>query len=90
MWFSRRHVYKFRQRKLFFSEVPKVDVFDFGTKLFNSGETKQKSGSVFYYMLIFVLRIKQYNYILLNIICFFHFNATYISKFCTYILLFYI
>ena len=32
---SHRHVYKFRQRNLFFSEVPKVDLFDFGTKLFN-------------------------------------------------------
>ena len=33
--FSNRHVYKFRQRNLFFSKVPKVDLFDFGTKLFN-------------------------------------------------------
>ena len=29
--FSHRHVYKFRQRNLCFSEVPKVDLFDFGT-----------------------------------------------------------
>ena len=35
MLFSHRHVYKFRQRNLFFSEVPNVDLFDFGTKLFN-------------------------------------------------------
>ena len=34
MLFSHRHVYKFRQRNLFFSEVSKVDLFDFGTKLF--------------------------------------------------------
>ena len=31
--FSHRHVYKFCQRNLFFSEVPKVDLFDFGNKL---------------------------------------------------------
>ena len=35
MLFSHRHVYKFRQRNMFFSEVPTVDLFDFGTKLFN-------------------------------------------------------
>ena len=29
-------MYKFRQRNLLFSEIPKVDLFDFGTKLFNS------------------------------------------------------
>ena len=34
--FSHRHVYKFCPRNLFFSEVPKVDLFDFGTKLFHS------------------------------------------------------
>ena len=28
-------MYKFRQRNPIFSEVPKVDLFDFGTKLFN-------------------------------------------------------
>ena len=28
-------LYKFRQRNLFSSEVPKVDLFDFGSKLFN-------------------------------------------------------
>ena len=28
-------MYKFRQRNLFFSEVPKVDLFDFGIELFN-------------------------------------------------------
>ena len=37
MFSHRQHVYKFRQRNLFFSEVPKVDLFDFGTKLFNFG-----------------------------------------------------
>ena len=31
------HVYKFHQRNLFFSEVPKVDLFHFGTKLFICG-----------------------------------------------------
>ena len=30
-----RHVYKFCQRNLFFSEVPKVDLTHFGNKLFN-------------------------------------------------------
>ena len=33
--FSHRHVYKFCQRNLFFSEVPKVDLTRFGNKLFN-------------------------------------------------------
>ena len=32
--FSHRHVYKFCQRNLFFSEVPKVDLTRFGNKLF--------------------------------------------------------
>ena len=28
-------IFGLRQRNLFFSEVPKVDLFDFGTKIFN-------------------------------------------------------
>ena len=43
MLFSHRHVYKFCQRNLFFSELPKVDLSGFGNELFNSEYKEQKN-----------------------------------------------
>ena len=39
-------MYKFCQRNLFFSEVPKVDLTRFGNKLFNSGAVLIRSLAV--------------------------------------------